>query len=435
MPISPELQDQIEKLTAEGLSSRAIARELGIGKTAVLKYRRYRCDPNAESKNTPPKENIGRSDDVKRDQWEISLDRTRIHTLDDLLEYCEVDTETWDVERFLCNKWEVGIKKGEGDAAHVEVEPLYQVKVWLKKKALPVLAIQEALAQFKEEAKNHSPKFPPTILRMRSKYSSGVWVEHSIVDHHFGALIWDKETGRGDYDLNIAKTCWRGAIIANCDRTDSYKPEGILFPIGNDQQNADNRQGNTEKGTPQSMDSRYQKVTRVSRAETKWAVDQFLARYGRVHVVPVPGNHDPLTTFHLGDYLDAWYRNDPRVTVDTRPLFRKYWELGVVGIGFLHGNTGKLERYGMTFAAEEPKMWGRTRWREIHSADKHQRSLVEFDGYAVRILPSLRPPCDWSSENMLGAVRASESYVWSKTEGLIGNATFSVLPKPKRGQG
>jgi hypothetical protein len=422
-PLSQEKRSEVWRLLGQGLSNAKIASLVGISTGSVSKIRR------SEPEEAPVTPGAERTDEVKGDSWTITLPRTDFHTLDALLKYCEVDTRIWEVERFVCNKWEMGYK-GKDDQPHTQ--PLYQIKAWLKKKSAAVLDIQAALEQFKTEAAKYAPKFPPQIIRMRSKYSTGVWVEHSPVDHHFGAMIWGQETGGPDYDLPLAQKCWREAIIANCERTDSFKPEGAVFPVGNDQQQTDNRANGTEKGTPQSVDSRYQKVNRVSRKETVWAVDQYLARYGRVHIIPVPGNHDFLAAFHLGEYLEAWYRNDPRVTVDTRPLFRKYWEHGVVGIGFLHGNTGKLENYGQTFAAEEPELWGRTKWHEMHSADKHQRRLIEVPGCAVRILPSLRPQCAWSSEYMLiGSIRAAESYVWSKTEGLIGSATFSVLPPKK----
>lgn len=92
-----------------------------------------------------------------------------------------------------------------------------------------------------------------------------------------------------------------------------------------------------------------------------------------------------------------------------------------------HGNTGKIEEYDKTMAAEQPRMWGDTFWREAHTGDKHHRRLIETKGAAVRILPSLRPPCAWSSENhYLGSVRAAEAYVWSKDDGLILTATHSI---------
>ncbi len=99
-----------------------------------------------------------------------------------------------------------------------------------------------------------------------------------------------------------------------------------------------------------------------------------------------------------------------------------------------HGNKGSLEKYGEVMAAERPDLWGQTQWREAHTGDKHHRRVIEFKGSTVRILPSLRPPCGWSSENhYIGAIRAAEAYVWHKQEGLISQATYSILDSPTCG--
>jgi predicted MPP superfamily phosphohydrolase len=73
----------------------------------------------------------------------------RITTLDQLIKVCEVDLDIWEVERFIVNKWEVG-RKGitkdlvwehgildgySHDTGGINVEPLYQVKAWLIRKA------------------------------------------------------------------------------------------------------------------------------------------------------------------------------------------------------------------------------------------------------------------------------------------------------------
>lgn len=42
--------------------------------------------------------------------WAIAIPKTRIHTLEQLVEYCEIDLKIWKVERFVANKWEFGMK-------------------------------------------------------------------------------------------------------------------------------------------------------------------------------------------------------------------------------------------------------------------------------------------------------------------------------------
>jgi hypothetical protein len=350
---------------------------------------------------------------------------TRIRTLEQLLEVCEVDGSEWEVERWVCNKWEIGAKIDDA----LTVEPLFQVKAWLKRKVHVVTAKAEIEA-LRQKAIGYSPRFS-AILTRESK--TGNLGEFSIFDHHFGAQIWGKETGAADYDLKIAETCWREAVLSLIDRTRHLKLDIATLVIGNDQQNADNRAGTTERGTQQVMDSRYQKVFTVSRDCTIWAVEQLRPIAPSVRVVVVPGNHDPVTAWHLGDSLSMWFHNCPGVTVDNAPTFRKYYQHGSTMLMWTHGNGGKLEDYGATMAAEQPRMWGATDWREAHTGDKHQRRLIEVKGATIRILPSLRPPCAWSSENhFLGSMRAAEAFIWNDREGLIGTACYSIFPNTEQ---
>jgi len=71
----------------------------------------------------------------------------RIRSLDDLVRECKIDLKIWKVDRWVCNKWEVGrkgtsenivynngIKNGTSiDRGNVVVEPLFQIKAWLCK--------------------------------------------------------------------------------------------------------------------------------------------------------------------------------------------------------------------------------------------------------------------------------------------------------------
>jgi hypothetical protein len=366
------------------------------------------------------------ADEITGDKRTIRMEKTRIHTLEQLVEHCEIDLDVWEVKNWVCNKWEVAAAdKENGKLIGLVVEPLFQIKASLVKRE----GVEEAnriIERLRVKAEGYAPEYPHIII---PQHNSGNVVEISPVDVHFGAMVWSKETGGDDYDLKIAERDYKAAFTSLMGRTDSYHPEKALLVFGHDQQNADNRAGSTENLTPQNNDGRYQKVADVSLDCTIWAIDACLLHYGKVEIVMVPGNHDPLSTWHLGRTIKAWYRNVPQVNVDNGPDMKKWWEHGVNMLLLTHGNKGKLDNYDKTMAAERPKMWGRTKWREAHTGDKHHRRTIELPGATVRILPSLRPSCAWSAENHLKSIRAAEAYVWSANEGLIGQATHSILQK------
>ncbi len=419
-----------EALTADpSLGRERLAGLLGIDRN------RARRLLNKLRDKRPPADKPSESRDVRQDAQLITLTGTRMHTAEQVLEYCRIDTRIWEVERMLCTKHEMGsMPRAVGgdrpgwvrETTQPIITELFNIKLWLRRK----VAIANALAELEEirrAAEGYAPKYPAIIFPKREQ--SGNLLEISIADHHFGRLAWAKETGDSDYDTPIAVKLYRDAFTALLERTRAYHPDSILIVLGNDQQNADNREGTTTKGTRQDMDSRYPKVFAASRDASIWAIEAAREIAPDVHVLIVPGNHDQLTAWHLGDTLRSWFRNCPGVRVDNRPLFRKYFQHGTVMLMFLHGNAGKLEEYPAVMAAEQARMWGATTWHEAHTGDKHHRRLVEMKGGAVRILPSLVPADAWSAENCyIGSQRAAEAYVWNRDEALIGTAVYSVRP-------
>ena len=358
----------------------------------------------------------------------------KIKTLKELAEVCEIDLTEWEIYKWKCAVWYTGmIPRAVGkthDWRRDSTEPMYSeqfaVTAWMRLKKNVIKAKNEIDA-LREKAIGHVPA--PAIIVSKDEKEE-LLSEYSITDHHIGALAWKEETGGPNYDLKTSIRDYKDALTGLVSRLSPYACHRSLIVLGNDQQNIDNRSGTTEHGTPQNTDSRYQKVFGASRDVSIWAVESLLAVSARVDVIVVSGNHDALAAWHLGDSLRSWFRENRAVNIDNQPRFRKYFQFGTNMLMFTHGNTGKLEEYGKTMASEEPELWGRTKWREAHTGDKHHRHLVELKGATVRILPSLRPPDAWTSEHQyVGSLRAAEAYVWHKSLGLVGTATYSILGK------
>ncbi len=351
--------------------------------------------------------------EVVGNRWAISLPKTRIHTLEELVAYCEIDLSIWEVERFICNKWEVGIKD-EG------ITPLFQVKAFLRKKQ----NIADANKEIEElRAKSLNLRVAPAPTYKPNQ--SGNLLEICIPDHHFGKLAWGEETGGGNYDVRIAKDLFNKALGSLMGRVKEHKFESVLFVLGNDLLNADNIENQTTLGTQQTTDGRYQKTFSTVRNLTIDGIER-LRSIAPVKVLMVPGNHDRLSVWHLGDSLECWFHNYKDVEIDNRPLYRKYFRFGNVMLMFTHGDKGAKANLPLLMATEEPQMFGETKYREIHTAHTHQVSLREQNGIRVRILPSLGQPDDWhSDQGFVGNLRSAEAYVWNKEEGLIGTAIYT----------
>ena len=371
--------------------------------------------------------------EVAGDKWTITLPKTRIHTLEDLLAAFEVDTEIWEVEKFVCNKWEmgyvtdklVGPKKEDGsqDTKYVaDYEELYQVKAFLVRKKV-IENIRNEIAELKELAKREAPL--PIKVRKLNK-ASGHVLEINIADHHFGKLAWKNETGDQNYDTKIALQCFQRALETILDRVSAYTFDEIIFIIGNDLFNADDTEGRTTKGTYVSSDIRYQKTFSVVRTAMTDAIERLRRLTKMVRVIMVSGNHDHLSVWHLGDSLECYFTKYSDVTIDNSPKYHKYYQYGKVMIAWTHGDKGKIKDLPLLMATEQPVMFGATKFREAHTGHKHHKSVEEQHGVIVRILSSLSPADAWHAEQgFTGNLRSAEAFIWHKDEGLVGTVVYT----------
>lgn len=363
---------------------------------------------------------LAESNQIQGDNWEISLPKTRIHTLDQLLEFCEVDLTVWEVERFTCNKWEMGyVDKGSGKAS---TEPLYQVKAFLKRRKHIVDAQQE-IKELLEMAKARviEPK-----LAKKSTGKKGGMLEINLTDHHFGKLAWQLETLMANYDVKIATQVFHRALHTLLDRSPFATYEEIWFIVGNDLFNADDTQGRTTSGTQVESDVRIRKTYVTVRTLMVRAIEMLRHLTDKVKVIVVPGNHDYNTTWHLGDSLELYFSKHDDVEVDNLPSVRKYHRYGATLIGYTHGDKGKQKDLPLLMTVEARELYGETLFHEWHTGHTHQSNTSEHHGIRVRVLPALCPPDKWHSEmGFVGNLRSSEAFVWDRQQGLIGIVIFT----------
>lgn len=412
-PVSKDTHRRVLELVAQNIPHRQIAKELGLGVGTV-----------SDLRHRPLTDGQAQMNEISGDNWSIVLPRTRIQTLDELIAHCKVDLSVWEVERFIVNKWEVGSNVNES----LVVEPLFQVKAFLKKKKAVVSAKAE-IEELKDLAKKNAKPFEPIIRKVVSKTGHRM-LEINIPDVHFGKLAWAIETGGENYDVKITSKTFMAAVTALVFRVSHYTFDEILFVVGNDLLNSDDIEGRTTKGTNVSNDGRYHKTFATVRNLIIMCIE-WLRNLAPVKVVMVAGNHDSLSVWHLGDSLECYFHKYEDVTIDNTPRYRKYHRFGNVMLMFTHGDKGKRNDYPLLMATEQPEMFGATKFREAHTGHTHQTKVEEHHGVRVRVLPALCAPDDWHSENgYVGNLRNAEAYVWDATEGLIGMAIYNADSNP-----
>jgi hypothetical protein len=426
-PTKEAFLDQIK-----GNTNKEVAAYFGIGVTKVKELKRlYGAiqKPQLESDIAETTE-LQESNEFAGDKWiHESVTDKDIHTLEDLIAYCKVNTEDWYVER-----WKVGKHQGFIKNANKEVETtpmLWSIKATFVRNK-NVKQAKQIISVLFEEMKKHSQVVPKFTYPTLSKKENGLLLEIAPFDIHFNSLCWAGDAGE-DYDSKIAQERYDAAINDLIARaTAAHKISRILLPIGNDLFNADSNLNMTTKGTPQITDSRHQKVFRKV-FDMKISSINKMSSIAPVDVIVVPGNHDQETCFYLGMCLEVYYHNNPNVTVDNSSMLRKYYEYGQNMLMFTHGDKEKLTELANIMAVEKPEIWARTKYREAHTGHRHQtRSYGAIDvdekyGVRTRILPSLCGTNRWHYENgYVGNLRACEAFIWDFRRGLISTLIYTL---------
>lgn len=368
-------------------------------------------------------------------------DVRRITSLEDLVEFFEVDTERWQVDTFRVNKWE-NFSVAEG------VTPLYQVRANLVRNRERDAEIarqiyEQALADLR--AAPSVPDHEIGDFNLSRAVAAGLagdepcMGEIALMDPHVGMLAWGDETGGPSYDLSIATCDYRTVGHGLVDMLATMHPtlERALLVIGNDTVHADKygeggKGATTARGTQQDIDTRLPKIATAVRRAVVDLIDYARTTLAAdVDVMVVPGNHDPMAMYHLGEVLNAWYRDTRGVQILYGPAKRSYYQYGENGFMFTHGEEFKRKRepLPLIFATESPDIWAASKYREVHCGHWHATAereymapsdvLTETRSIRTRVLPGLTPADAWHATEGYEHHRAGTALVFKRSGGLV----------------
>lgn len=319
-----------------------------------------------------------------------------------------IDTNVWQASQIIGNQW--GKNK--------------QLKIKFDKKETYLLqeAVESLIKKIDSKEIVH-PKYTYTK-------DNDVLLEISIYDHHFGKLAHKSETGE-DYDLKIAQELYFEAVNTILKRASGHKLDRVLLPIGQDLFHVNNEISTTEGGTFQDTDSRLSKIFETVQ-ETLIACIDSIIKVCPVDVVYIPDNHGPLNSYFMTKVLEAYYKGNDSVNVDSSPKSRKYYRYGETLIGMTHGHMEKADILPLTMACEAKYDWCETKFHEIHcghfhkKAEKHYNTADSLGDVVLRYLPSLAGSDKWHVSKAFGVTRKfCECYLYDKENGPIGSLIYN----------
>lgn len=226
-------------------------------------------------------------------------------------------------------------------------------------------------------------------------------------------MSWNAETGE-DFDCRVAEQRFNKVISNDIKRIKNMNVSKILFVWTNDFFNADGLSNSTTGGTPQDVDTRWQKLFLTGCRMLVNAIEE-LRQYAHVQTFYVASNHSRQVDFYALNYLYAWFNTYDDVYVDINCSPRYYFKFGNVLLGFAHGYYEKKNNLPSLMSIECSDLWSETKYREFHLAHYHSERVEEQAGIIFRWLPSVTGTDAWHKDcGYIGATKRSYSFVYNK---------------------
>ena len=303
-----------------------------------------------------------------------------IRSLDELIAKCKIDTEKWEITKYVQNYW------GNSKTPH------WQVKAWMAKKSTEQ-AFQESFIEFLD---SYSPVSQEIMSpKMSPSKSNGALVINKQDSHY------NKLDVNGDNDLQgrFATMAYRIETILS-QASLSNNLEKVIYIIGSDEFNSE-LTGMTTKGTPQqNIGGSYQNSFEDICNHEVLMITLLLNYSENVDVVYVAGNHDEYVGWHMINWLKTYFRNTERLTFDCSPKYRKYISYGVSAMMFNHGDAIKPSKLAAIFPMEYKDGWSDHEVYYIFTGDKHHEVSLDFNGIKFYQIPAFsNAKSGWDEKN------------------------------------
>lgn len=257
-----------------------------------------------------------------------------------------------------------------------------------------------------EDVENFFSKFEPKSLSQFStprQYAlGGLVLEVALMDVHVGneSLSFEELKGRVEKVVSEVKR-----------KTVGLSLEKIILVQGGDIFHFDGYTRTTTSGTLITYGSDTYTMFDNGLLLMTWVINE-LSSISKVEVINIYGNHDKSSSYMLGKTLEAGFKSDPNVEIDTTHEMRKFRKIGNTSVAWIHGDMPKSNVYG-TFQKEARKLFGETLYSEAHLGHLHHDLSNEKDGVIYRWLPSVTIPDQWHKDSgYTGAKQGTQCFLW-----------------------
>lgn len=250
-------------------------------------------------------------------------------------------------------------------------------------------------------------------------------------DFHYGKYGWSDESGT-DFSRETAEKILIKKTVEAIDLVTEFgTPEKFIVGAGSDWFHIDTWIGTTTAGTPQDTDGNFSQIF-IEGCDLAVKYIDILRQVAPVEIILMAGNHDRQNSLSVLNYLYAWYRGCPDVSVRRSPAPRQYITYGNSLLGFTHGDKPKLKDLPSLMSIEARKEWGSSENRMWFTGDKHHELTLDIGGVQIYQMPCLSGEDRWHVQNGYTMSRkALSAYLIDIESGMFASVYASVRSDEK----
>ena len=128
-------------------------------------------------------------------------------------------------------------------------------------------------------------------------------------------------------------------------------------------------------------------------------------------------------------FLKAWYRNEPRVTIDVDASLFFWHRFGKVMLGSTHGHECKIKDLPQVMAVRRAKDWGETSFRYCHGFHLHhtERFALEANGCISEVHQTIIPQDSWHFGKGFLSGQSLSAITYHRNAGEVGRKRTVIM--------
>lgn len=259
---------------------------------------------------------------------------------------------------------------------------------------------------FKDDIPRAEPSDPFTI-----DYLADVLNLFTLTDAHVGMRT-------EGWNMEIAEIMIKGWIDRAVDAC--LPAHTAIFNIQGDATHWDSLKPTTPaSGHVLDADCNSREMGRLIIKLVRYCIKKMLTKHKNVHVKWLVGNHDEYTAVLSSEWLDVFYEDEPRVTVDTENELFHVFEWGQNALFFHHGHKRTIKTAVSTFIKMFKEIYGRCKFAVGHIGHFHHEYDLPKDLMDMFLHPTLAAPDDYSRHAGHVSNRAAFVFSYHKEYGEI----------------